>query len=174
MRSATAGLLKHLVPIEREKLFILPRPPRESVNAIKSEHVIDAKEMKNASNRAHTFAPPLKIVRAHPVPVIERNAPVLSPFLRELVVLEVRFGRCAAGPIEHEFIPPRQNVGAIITNAKRNITHERNAAFFGIRFYLPPLLMRDPLHITEVILAVRYGCLLILWQRVQPGPRSFH
>src|SRR5439155_7339208 len=117
---------------------------------------------------ADTLAPPLEIVRAHPVPAIQRNAPVLSPFLRELVVLEVRFGRCAAGPIEHEFIPPRQNVGAIITNAKRNITHERNAAFFGIRFYLPPLLMRDPLLITEVILEVSYCCLFMLWHILLP------
>ena len=122
----------------------------------------------------HTLAPPLEIVRAHPVPAVERNPPVLSPFLRELVVLEVRFGRCAAGPIEHEFIPPRENVGAIITDAKRNITHQRNAAFFGIRFDLPPLLMRDPLHIREEIFAVLYGCSSVLWQIVQPGPRSFH
>src|SRR5205823_14079386 len=132
MRSAAPRLLKHLVPIEREKLFVLPRPPRESVNAIKSQHVIDPKQMKNTLDRADAFAPPLKIVRAHPVPVIKRNTPVLSPFLGELIVLEVRLGRRAASPIEHEFIRPRENVGAVVADAKRSIAHQGDAASFSV------------------------------------------
>src|SRR5206468_6647255 len=68
MGRAAAGLLEHLLPIEREKLFVLPWPPRESINAIKSQHMVDPKEMKNAADCAHTLAPPRKIVRAHPIP----------------------------------------------------------------------------------------------------------
>src|SRR6266513_4798607 len=98
--------------------------------------------MKDMPDSAHPLAPPHKIVCAHSVPAIERNTPVLAPFLRERVVFEVRFGRCAAAPLEHEFIPPRENVGAVITDAKWNIAHYRHATFLGVRFDRAPLLVR--------------------------------
>ena len=85
--------------------------------------MIDAKEVKNTPNGTYAHAPPVEIVRAHPVPAIKRNTPVLSPFLRELVVLEVQFRRRATGPIKREFLWPRENVGAVITDAKWNIAH---------------------------------------------------
>lgn len=132
MRSAAASLLKHLAPIEREKLFVLTWTPRESVNAIKTEHVIDAEEMKNACDCAHTFAPPRKIVRAHPVPVIKRDTPVLAPFLGELILFEIGFGRGPAGPIEYEFIRVRENVGAMIADAEWDIAHQCDAVFLSI------------------------------------------
>src|SRR4029453_12439948 len=129
---AAAGSFEHLIPIEREKLLVLPRPPREGIDAIKSKHVINAKEMKNAPDSPDAFAPPLKIAPAHSVPAIERNAPVLAPFLRESVVLEVRLGRRSAAPIEHEFIRPRENVSAVITDAEWNIAHKGYAAFLSV------------------------------------------
>ena len=85
--------------------------------------MIDPEEMKDAPDSAHTFAPPLTIVRAHAAPAIERNAPVLSPFLSERVGLKGRLGRRAAGPIEREFIRARENVGAVIADAERNVAH---------------------------------------------------
>src|SRR5262249_19857579 len=111
--------------------------------------MIDTKEMKNAPDGSHTLAPPFEVAPAHFVPMIERDAPVLSPFLRELVIFEVRLGRRTTAPIEHKFIGPRKNIGAVIANAKWGITHKSDPALFGIRFNLTPLLMRDPLHITE-------------------------
>ncbi len=113
--------------------------------------VINPEQMKDPSGSTHPFAPPLKIVRAHGVPAIERNAPVLSPFLCERVVLEIRLGRRATEPIEQEFIRARENVGAVITDAKWNVAHQRHAALLCVRFDVAPLLMCDPLHITEEI-----------------------
>src|SRR5262249_54778203 len=119
MRPVAAGSLQHLVPIEGEKLPVLPRPPRKGIDAIKSLNVIDPEEVKDAPDSAHPFAPPLTIVRAHGAPAIERNA----PFLRERVVLKGRLGRRAARPIKQEFMRARENIGAVVTDAERNIAH---------------------------------------------------
>src|SRR4030095_4610771 len=73
MWCAAASSCEHLMPIERKKVLVLPRPPREGIDAIKSKHVINAKKMKNAPDSTDALAPPLKIVRAHSVPAIERK-----------------------------------------------------------------------------------------------------
>src|SRR6266487_1243922 len=77
----------------------------------------------SSSRGTHPFAPPLKIVRAHYAPAVERNAPVLSPFLRKRVVLEIWLGRRATEPIEQEFIRAGKNVGAVITDTEGNVAH---------------------------------------------------
>src|SRR5207342_1941111 len=123
-------------------------PPGKGIDAVKSLDVIDPEEMKDPSGSAHPFSPPLKIVGAHGAPAVERNAPVLSPFLRERVVLEMRLGRCATEPIEQEFIGTRENVGAVITDAEGNVAHQRHAALLRMRFNVAPLLVCDPLHVT--------------------------
>ena len=123
MRRTAAGSFQHLTVIERQEFLVPSWPPWEGIDAIKSLDVIDPKEMKNAPDGADAFPPPLEIIRAHSVPAIERNAPVLPPFLRKGVVFEVRFGRRAAEPVEHEFPRVGKNVGAIITDAKRDIAH---------------------------------------------------
>src|ERR1700756_3758792 len=123
MRGASSGSLEHLTSIEREKFLISPWPPWKGVDSIKSLDVIDPKEMKDVPDGSHPFSPPLKIVRTHRAPPIKRNAPVLAPFLRERVILKGRLGRCAARPIEHELIPARENIGAVVTDAERNIAH---------------------------------------------------
>jgi hypothetical protein len=128
--------------------------------------VIDSKKMKDAPDSAHSFAPPLKTVRAHGAPAIERNAPVLTPSLRERVVFEVRFGRRATEPVQHELIRARENVGAAITDAEGNIAHQNHAAFFGVRFDRAPLLMGDPLHVAEKTLPARERCFWIMRQIV--------
>src|SRR6266700_2700736 len=99
MRSATIGPLHHLVPFERKKCFVLPRSPWKSVNSIKTENVIDTEKMKAAPDTANALSPPIKIPATHRVPMKKRDAPVLSPLLRELVLLEMRLGRRAATPI---------------------------------------------------------------------------
>ena len=85
--------------------------------------MIDPEQVKDAPDGAHPFAPPLKVVRAHGAPAIERDTPILPPFLRESVVFEMRLGRRAAEPIEDELIPAAENVGAVITDAERNVAH---------------------------------------------------
>src|SRR6266545_5169366 len=118
-----ASLFQHLMLIERKKLFVLSRPPGEGIDTIKPEDMVDSEQMKDVSGSVDALSPPSKTVRAHSVPPIKWNTPVLSPFLRERVVLEMRLGRSAAEPVEHEFIWPRENVGAVITDAKWNIAH---------------------------------------------------
>src|SRR2546428_7080233 len=173
MRSAAASLLEHLVMIEWKKLFVHPWPPRESIDAIKSLDVIDPKKMKDAADSTHSVAPPLKIVRAHFVPAIERNTPVLAPFLGERVVFEVRLGRRATEPLEHEFIRARENVDAAIADAEWNIAHQCHAPFLGVQFDGAPLLLCDPLHVTEETFAVSQRCLSIVRQVAQPRARCF-
>src|SRR4029077_5619586 len=116
---------------------------------------------------------PLKIVRAHCAPSVERNAPVLTPFLGERVVLEERLGRRATKPVEHEFIRARENVGAVVTDAKGNVAHQRHTALFGVRFDVPPLLMSDPLHVTKEISAFCEGCLFVMREIAYPVASAF-
>src|ERR1041384_2015665 len=99
MRRTAAGFLEHLVPLEIEKLFILLRPPRESVDPIKSKNMIDPKQMKAVSDGPNTLAPPIEISFAHPRPAIKRDAPILPPFLGELVIFKMRFWRRSAKPV---------------------------------------------------------------------------
>src|SRR5262245_8027020 len=129
--------------------------------------------MKNPPGTAHPFPPPLKIVRAHEAPAIKRNAPVLSPFLCKCIVLENRLGRSAAEPVEQEFIPAREDVGAVVTDAKRNVAHQCHAALFRVRFDITPLLVCDPLHITKEVSASRQGCLFVVREIAYPVAGSF-
>jgi hypothetical protein len=173
MRCAAAGSFEHLMLIEGQEFPISLGPPRERIDAIKSLDVIDPEKMKDSSRAAHPFAPPLKIGRAHCAPAIERNAPVLAPFLRERIILEERLGRRATEPVEHEFIWARENVGAVVTDANGNIAHQRHTALFGMRFDVPPLLMSDPLHITKEVSASGEGCMFVVRKMAYPVASTF-
>ncbi len=105
--------------------------------------------MKGAPHAADALPPPIEISIAHDLPAEKRNAPVLPPFLRELVVLEIGFGRGAAGPIQRKFIAPCKNIRAVITHPERDVAHERDTAFFRVGFDRRPLSMRNPLHVAE-------------------------
>src|SRR4029077_14131479 len=89
MRRPAAGLFQHLIPIEREEMFVLPRPPGKGIDTIKPKHVIDAKEMKNRSDCTHASPPPREVVCTHFLPAINRYAPVLAPFLRKGIILKI-------------------------------------------------------------------------------------
>src|SRR5713101_1883069 len=97
------------------------------------------------------------------------DAPVLSPLLGEEIVFEMRLGRRASAPIERKFIRPGENVGAVIINAERNVAHQRNAAFFGVVFYLRPLLFRDPLNVAEEIFSIAELFFLFRRLLLEPG-----
>src|SRR5215211_5887504 len=129
--------------------------------------------MKNPPGTAHPFAPPLKIVPAHDAPAIKRNAPVLSPFLCKCVVLENWLGRSATEPVEHEFIPARENVGAVITDTEGNVAHQRHTALFRMRFDIAPLLMSDPLHVTKEVSAFCEGYLFVAREIAYPLAGTF-
>src|SRR6266404_8953456 len=89
MGNASIGSREHFIPIESKKFLVACRSPRKSVNPIKPEDMIDAKEMKCAPYTADASPPPFEIISAHCLPAIKRNTPVLPPFLCELVVFEV-------------------------------------------------------------------------------------
>src|SRR5256885_1241510 len=110
VRRAAAGSLQHLIPIERQKCLVPSRAPRERVNPIKTEGVIDSKHVKTVRHATNTLPPPIEIPMSHLFPVVERNSPVLSPLLSKLVVLEMCFRRRTAAPVERELIAFRKNV----------------------------------------------------------------
>src|ERR1700751_3492586 len=141
MWKLAASLFQHLLSIERQEFFVPLGAPWKSVDAIKALDVIHAEQMKASSGSARPFAPPLKIVGAHGAPAIERNAPILPPFLRERVVLKVRLGWRATKPIEHEFNRSRENVGAVKTDAEGDVAHQSHAALLRMSFQVAPLLM---------------------------------
>src|SRR5215831_4246333 len=159
--------------VERQEFFVPLGPPREGIDAIKSLDVIDPKQMKDSSSTADPFAPPLEIVRAHHTPAIKRNAPVLSPFLSERVVLEEGLGRRAPEPVEHEFIRAREDIRAVVTDAEGNVAHQRHSALLRVRFDVSPLLISDPLHVTEEVSAPTEGCLFIVREIAYPVPGIF-
>src|SRR5438034_9445624 len=107
----------------RRDCLVPRRSPWNRIEAIKPLYVNDPNTMENASVGTFPLSPPLYIVCAHVIPAIERDTPVLSPFLREWVVLEVRFGRRATEPVQDEFILAGENVGAAITDTEWNIAH---------------------------------------------------
>src|SRR5205085_270552 len=105
--------------------------------------------------------PPAKLVRAHRLPIVKRDAPVLSPFDRELVVFEIRLGRSATTPIEQKFFWSGENVGAVITHSKWDIAHKRDTAVRRMCSRFAPLTLRDPLDIRKEDLAANERGLLI-------------
>src|SRR5260370_27740229 len=86
----------------------------------------------------------------------------------------MEFWRRAARPIEREFIRAREDIRAVITDAERNVPHERDAPLRGVRFHFAPLFVRDPLHVTKEILASPERWLSLLRQMTQPLSRVFH
>jgi hypothetical protein len=109
--------------IKRQEFFVPFGPPGKGIDAVKSLDMIDPEQMKDSSGSSDPFSPPLKIVGAHGAPAVERNAPVLSPFLCKRVVLEMRLRRSTTEPIEQKFVGMRENVGAVITDAEWNVAH---------------------------------------------------
>ena len=85
----------------------------------------------------------------------------------------MRLGRRATEPIEQEFIRTRENVGAVITDAEGNVAHQRHAALLCMRFDVAPLLVCDPLHVTEEIETARHGWLLLRRKIAQPIASTF-
>src|SRR5438477_12664106 len=127
--------------------------------------------MEAAPNAADPLSPPIEIPATHHVPVKNWDAPVLSPLLSEPIVLEMRFRRGTAAPIEREFIRPRENVRAVVIDAERNVTHQCDAASFGVGFDRRPLFARDPLDVTEEVFALTEMFFLFRRLSLKPGPR---
>src|SRR5436305_8657085 len=100
----TVGLFEHLFPVELEKLLVLLWSPGERVNPVETKNVVDPKNPETVTSGANPPAPPVEIAPTHFFPVINWNAPVLSPFLGKLIVLKVSLGWRASAPIEHELL----------------------------------------------------------------------
>src|SRR5579864_1833310 len=172
MGSAATGLLEHLVPFQVEKFFVALGTPWKRVNAVEAENVVDSKKVKAMSDRSNPFPPPIESAITHCRPAVERNAPVLSPPLGELVVFEMRFRRRAAGPIERKLFPPGKHIRAVVAYAERNIAHQSDAPLLGMILDGRPLFTGNPLHVPEKILAFGKFSLPIRRLPRQPGSRG--
>src|SRR5947208_1466238 len=135
MRNASMGSRQHLVPIEWKKLLVSRRSPRESVNPIKPEDMIDAKKMKCAFCDADALPPPFEIVSAHCLPAIKGNTPVLPPFLRELVVFEIQL-RWRAASSRQNFLKSACGSSAAFSEKFRNAFSSSRRFNFLTRRYL--------------------------------------
>ncbi len=162
MRFAAAGAGAHLVPVQRQELRILLRAPGKGIDAIKPEDVVDPKEVKNFPHAVDALAPPIEAVGPHHVPAIKRDAPVLSPLLGKLIVLEIRLRRRAPRPVERKALRMHKDVGAVIADPKRNVAHQRDALPFGVGFHFAPLPVGDPLHVVVKGPALFEGGTLLL------------
>ena len=58
MRPVPAGFLEHFPLIERQELLVPLWPPREGVDAIKAENMIDPEQVKDMLYAADALAPP--------------------------------------------------------------------------------------------------------------------
>src|SRR5207244_11190587 len=81
---------------------------------------------QHGSARTPPPPPPREVVSTHFLPAITRYTPVLTPCLHKGIILKIRLWRRPARPLQHEFSPPRENVGAVITHTKWNIAHQRD------------------------------------------------
>ena len=92
-------------------------------------------------------SPPGVIVLGHAFPIVEREAPVLSPFFGERVSLEGLFRRRAAGVLEVEDVRFAPDIRAVPADADGDVSHERNAFVLGMLTNRQPLCVGDPLDI---------------------------
>ena len=151
VRTTAAGPGEHFLPVQGKELIVVRRTPRKRIDAIKTENVIDAEKMENLSHAVDALAPPSKILTPHLRPVVNGDAPVLTPFLGELIVFEIRFRRCATGPVEGEPLGVGKDIGAVIADSKWNISHQRDAVLLGELFHSAPLLVCNPLDVAKKI-----------------------
>src|SRR6267143_2421293 len=171
LRDRSASSLAHFIPGEWKEFGISVGPPGKRIEPVEAEHMIAPKDVENLSNPANPLPPPGQIPLPHHVPPIERDPPVLSTFLRELVVLEIWLGRRASRPFQREFVPPGINIRTIETDPEWNVTHQGDLAFFRVGPHCGPLVKCDPLDVFEKRFAFgkaspHFGCLLR-----QPPPR---
>src|SRR5438874_7710776 len=104
--------------------------------------MIDAKDVEDPFDAPNSLPPPLKIAGSHCVPAIKGDAPILSPLLREFVVLEISLWRRPPGPVKRKNVAICKHIRAVITDAKRDVAHQSNTAFLRKFAELAPLLMR--------------------------------
>ena len=116
------------VEAQRKEFGVARRMPRKPVDAVKPEHVIDAKEIEKFAHAMHTLPPPAEPIRLVSRPIVQRDAPVLAPFLDKGVMLENPIRRSAAAPAGPEEFRMRPDIGALKRDAKGNVAHQADAA----------------------------------------------
>ena len=81
-----------IVVAEPDEFVIAFGSPRKGIDAVKSEDVVESEDAENFGEAANAIFPPCKTIRLHVIPTIERDAPVLSPFLRAVNRRTIRGG----------------------------------------------------------------------------------
>ena len=146
MREVAAGARLGFFEREREKFRIQRGPPREAVDAVKAEDVINAKEVKNFAHFHHALTPPVEIALPQLRPVVKRYPPVLAPFVGERIGFKNPLRRRSSAPAMIENLVIRPHIGAVVRNAEWDVAHERDVERIGLGAERCPLRRRDPLH----------------------------
>src|SRR2546423_2488418 len=74
LRRESAGARSHFFVGERQEFLVSSWAPREGVDAVKAEHVIDPEDVKYLAHPPHSPTPPIELSRPHYVPAGNRNA----------------------------------------------------------------------------------------------------
>ncbi len=120
---------------------------QEIVDPEKAENVIDAKDVKDLAHLAHALAPPGEVLLPESFVMIERHAPVLSPFCGEGVRFENSLRGRSAAPLVVKHLGEGPNIRAIIADSEGDIPHQRHALLPGVILHGLPLIPSDPLHV---------------------------
>ena len=145
MRQAPAGAGHGFGFVEGQELGVALRPPREAVDAVEPQHVVDAEDVEDIRQLADAPAPPAEAGPFHVGPAVERDAPVLPPLLHERIVLEDGLRRCAARPVEVELFRLEEHIHAVVAHPDGDIAHQAHPACFGVGTQGLPLREGDPL-----------------------------
>ena len=103
--------------------------------------------MENTHEEPRASSPPGIVVLGHPFPIVEWEAPILSPFGGERVGLEGLFRRRAAGMLEIEDVGIAPDIRAVPADPDRDVTHQCHAFLLCMAADGQPLRVGDPLNI---------------------------
>ncbi len=148
----SARSLGRLIGGKRQEYPVFRGFPREGVNAVKAQDVVDPVHAENLGAVFYPAAPPGEVVLRHDIPSIQRNAPVLPPFGREWVFRIAAFRRGSSAPFRVKQVAFKKDVGAGKGNANGDIPHQLHIAFVRINTDEFPLFFTEPLEPAGKIL----------------------
>ena len=175
---AASGSFGGLLPCQGQENVVLRGFPREGVNAVKAQDVVDPVHAENFGAVLYPAAPPGEVVLGHHIPFVQGNAPVLAPFGRERVRGIIAFRRSAAAPVRIEQVAFKKDIGTGQGNADGNIPHQLHVAFIRINPDEFPLLLAEPLKPAGEILLFLVvggnglGARRVLFRPVPPDRRA--
>ena len=148
VRQAPAGERTGFVVTEVQKFAIPLWPPGKAIDAVKTENVVDAEDVKNFGQLLHPALPPAEALGLHHIPAIEGNAPVLAPTLHKVVVFKIGLGWSTTTPLQIKLLWLEKHICTAPGNTKGHISHELHFFLCGIGSHGTPLTEAKPLHVS--------------------------